>query len=66
VIDCLICLKVLEMYSYFLYYMIQNKSDIIFPQLMTLLIWTQQSGRRSRDHMVVGFITTYAISAYYH
>jgi hypothetical protein len=54
------------MYSYFLYYMIQNKSDIIFPQLMTLLIWTQQSGRRSRDHMVVGFITTYAISAYYH
>ena len=24
------------------------------------------SGRSGRDHMVVGFITTYAISAYYH
>ena len=23
-------------------------------------------GRRDRDHMVVGFITTYAISAYHH
>jgi hypothetical protein len=23
-------------------------------------------GRRGRDHMVVGFITTYAISAYHH
>jgi hypothetical protein len=25
-----------------------------------------REGRRDRDRMVVGFITTYAISAYYH
>ena len=25
-----------------------------------------QRGRRGRDHIVVGFITTYAISVYHH
>jgi hypothetical protein len=30
--------------------------------LVLLIFW----GRRSRDRMVVGFTTTYAISAYHH
>jgi hypothetical protein len=29
-------------------------------------IFFYNRGRRGRDHMVVGFITTYAISAYHH
>ena len=30
-------------------------------------LWLRQTmGRRGRDHMVVGFTTTYATSAYYH
>ena len=31
-------------------------------RLYVYILW----GRRGRDHMVVGFITTYAISAYHH
>jgi len=32
-----------------------------------LYIWTIESrGHRGRDHMVVRFMTTYAISAYHH
>ena len=30
------------------------------------LIYSPVSGRRGRDRMVVGFTTTYLISAYYH
>jgi hypothetical protein len=34
-------------------------------ELLTLS-YNIAGGRRGRDRMVVGFITTYAISAYYH
>jgi len=34
--------------------------------IITLPILTTAGGRRGRDHMVVGFITTYAITAYHH
>ena len=30
------------------------------------MILKKHGGRRGRDRMVVGFITTYAISAYHH
>jgi hypothetical protein len=34
--------------------------------LSIVCIMLEQWGRRGREHMVVGFITIYAISAYHH
>jgi hypothetical protein len=34
--------------------------------LLSQFIWIQTRGCRGSDRMVVGFITTYAISAYHH
>jgi hypothetical protein len=39
--------------------------DHIFPQIIYVKDYTI-CGRRGRDRMVVGFMTTYAISAYHH
>jgi hypothetical protein len=38
-------------------------SDLYFTPLLHLLVFR---GRRGRDRIVVGFTTTYAISAYHH
>jgi hypothetical protein len=42
--------------------------DLCFISTIELLTLSYNiaGGRRGRDRMVVGFITTYAISAYYH
>ena len=40
----------------------QNKSDIRQHLSISLLLWS----RRRRDRMIVGFTTTYTISAYHH
>jgi hypothetical protein len=41
--------------------------DIIYDDASTILIHnTNRWGCRGRDHMVTGFTTTYAISAYHH
>ena len=37
-----------------------------FPVLFLSTIYNSFWGRRGRDRMVVGFITTYAINAYHH
>ena len=39
---------------------------IILQPIRALLIIPKGGGRRGRDRMVVGFTTTYAISAYHH
>jgi len=33
---------------------------------LRIIFTLTQGGRRGRDHIVVGFTTTYAISAYHH
>jgi len=38
----------------------------IYTLLIILDLETDTRGRRGRDRMVVGFTTTYAISAYHH
>jgi hypothetical protein len=40
----------------------QNKSDVRQHLSISLLLWS----RRRRDRMIVGFTTTYTISAYHH
>jgi len=34
--------------------------------MISLQVFNHQGDRRSRDRMIVGFTTTYAISAYHH
>jgi hypothetical protein len=43
---------------------ITNKCKVILFNLPSVLYGLE--GRRGCDHMVIGFTTTYAISAYYH
>jgi hypothetical protein len=40
--------------------------EILFFLLTTVQNLTLHSDRRGRDHMVVGFTTTYGISAYHY
>ena len=50
-------------------YKIQEKHyhiQIMNFTIKSLKIRNGKRGRRSRDRMVVGFITTFAISAYHH
>ena len=55
-----------------LLYMITEKIELITMDLLYMitekieLITIQSWGLSGRDRMVVGFITTYAISAYHH
>ena len=47
------------------FYIVPSKQTVTkFTRMIILLIYTR--GRRGRDHIVVGFTTTYAISAYQH
>ena len=62
----LICLKVLEMYSYFFVFYDTKYEWHYFSTVNDIIDLDSTKDRRNRDHMVVGFITTYAISAYYH
>ena len=48
---------------YILYLFIGHLKKYIYS---SPLLIRQLVGRRGRDHMVVGFTTTYAISAYHH
>jgi hypothetical protein len=45
-----------------------GKNNIMFCWTSCVLIRVEEAdrGRRGRDHMVVGFMTTYVISVYYH
>ena len=46
-----------------------NASDDALMKVMLISIvstYTNSRGRRGRDHLVIGFTTTYAISAYHH
>jgi hypothetical protein len=38
----------------------------LFSRIMEIVIAVPLEDRRGRDRMVVGFITTYAISVYHH
>ena len=33
---------------------------------LSFSFWSSRRGRRGRDRMIIGFTTTYAISAYHH
>ena len=39
-------------------------SDFDMPKNPTYLLLSGRRGRRGRDHVVVGFLTTYVIGAY--
>jgi hypothetical protein len=43
-----------------------NKNSWCFSLVRIYFLFAFQWGRRGRDRMVVGLITTYAISAYHH
>jgi dolichyl-phosphate-mannose--protein O-mannosyl transferase len=63
-----------NLYRYFIYFMINeimsfllcNYIVYITLQILKELIIERERGRCGRDRMVVGFTTTYAISAYHH
>ena len=46
--------------------MLLNKKKVGWYRIILLFIVVYNVGRRGRDRMVVGFTTTYAISAYHH
>ena len=56
-----ICLRTLDRF-----FQIQNLSSIVVYNLHDNIQPTTLMDRRYRDRMVVGFTTTYAISAYHH
>ena len=43
-----------------------NISVISWRSTYNSVVFNSSCGRRDRDHMVVGFISTYAINAYHH
>ena len=46
--------------------MLYNICPVVYYHWDQNLLYTTLGGRRGRDYMVVGFITTYAISVYHH
>jgi hypothetical protein len=62
-------LKLAPILNNVMWYLIDAKKKIVMNHPMILMYslgYIKFSGRHVRDSMVVGFTTTYAISAYHH